>query len=773
METISETNKMHRQDSTLVMNKNILGNWITKPGGAPYYARKEFDIHKNIISAKAYVCGLGQFVFYINETKVSDHELDPGWTNYRQYIEYVTFDITEHLHQGSNALGVEVSNGWYIKTEEGYTFTFPQFMPPNPNPYMPFGKNLPLAVKIVVTYEDHTEECIYGDESFKVHKHPVISSNVYGSETFEGSLEQPGWTKVGFEDFLWENASVIPKEEQPKGRLVNQFQPAIKVIKTYPAAYLHQVGGREIYDLSQNISGLLHMQIKGKPGDVIKVYPAEKLKKDGNVDQMAKNWVEVNTCITIVIGSENKWNDYRMKFTYFAGRYLAVEKSSEDIEIKNLAGDAITSAWKTDGSFICDDARYEKIYDMIERSVEANMLSVHTDCPTIERFAWQEVNHLMAPSIMYMKDSKKLWEKFLLDMRVEQHGKDTSFYNYQGEKIDLGEGLIPSQCPCYIPNVLPVPGMGSFYDITPWGSASILGTRWHFIFYGDKTIIEDNYETGKRYLNHLKSKVNEDGFLNHGLGDWGNPNQEYARENVETAFLYADTVSMEYFAQVLGLKEDEEMFHTYAQKVMENYNEKLLVRREDGRWCYRNYEYKDDLSFTQACEALPLYWDMVPKEKLADVVEVFRESLIEKQGFSSGEVGLPYVIQTARRYHMNDFICDYITKEEHPSYYAFVKDGMTTLGEYWEENPRSHCHDMMGHIMEWYYNGMAGIQPIEPGFKKILIQPYLPESMHYMECKYASVQGIIQVKMHRVSGNVKLEVEVPEGVSYRVDRSNL
>lgn len=79
---------------------------------------------------------------------------------------------------------------------------------------------------------------------------------------------------------------------------------------------------------------------------------------------------------------------------------------------------------------------------------------------------------------------------------------------------------MPSQCPCYIPNVLPVPGLGDFYDIIPWGSTSILGTYWHYMFYGDIKIIEDNYEMGIRYLNHLKTRVNDEDFINYGLGDW-------------------------------------------------------------------------------------------------------------------------------------------------------------------------------------------------------------------------------------------------------------
>ena len=103
-----------------------------------------------------------------------------------------------------------------------------------------------------------------------------------------------------------------------------------------------------------------------------------------------------------------------MKFTYFAGRYFGVEGLDEHTELRNMYGDAISSAWQRDGSFHCDDERYNQIYDLVEKAVEANMLSVHTDCPTIERFAWQEPNHLMAPSIMYMKRSDRLWNKFCL-----------------------------------------------------------------------------------------------------------------------------------------------------------------------------------------------------------------------------------------------------------------------------------------------------------------------------------------------------------------------
>ena len=117
---------------------------------------------------------------------------------------------------------------------------------------------------------------------------------------------------------------------------------------------------------------------------------------------------------------------------------------------------------------------------------------------------------------------------------------------------------------------------------------------------------------------------------------------------------------------------------------------------------------------------------------------------------------------------MNDLICQFITKTTHPSYYAFVLDGETTLGEYWEQNPRSHCHDMMGHIIEWFYNGLAGIRPLEPGFGKIEIAPYLPESMNEFTCSYNSVKGKITVHVTRENGEVKVEADVPETIEYTI-----
>jgi len=756
-----------------------LGNWITRGTETPFYTRKRIVIAKSIQSAIAYVCGLGQFNFYINGEKVSDHVLDPGWTNYDKLVQYVSFDVSGLLVPGENILAAEIGNGWFIKNDDHYTFAFPGFMPPNPNPYHPYGKFLVFAMRLDLYYEDGSCESITADDSFKTAEHMVQTSNVYGSELIDGRKAIPGWHTVSFDDSSWDRAQIVSPENTPRGELHEQIQPPIKIIHTYKGCYLHDYIDsvnnriRRIYDFGQNIAGMLSVKVKGKKGDAIRFLSAEKLSADGDVDQMAKGWILVDSCITYIIGEDDTWENCELVFTYFAGRYIGVETDADEVMIKDMNGHAITSAHENSGTFVCDDERLNKIYTMIEKSVEANMMSVHTDCPTIERFAWQEPNHLMAPSIMYMKNGRKLWEKFLLDMRMQQHSAHDFYLDWEGNKHCLGDGLMPSQAPCYVPNMIPVPGMGSFYDIIAWGSTCILGTYWHYIFYGDLKIVKDNYEAGKRYLGYLKTKVNEEGFINHGLGDWGNPKGELARENIETVFLYADAKVLAQFAILLGREEDHKDFWAYAESVKENYNRKLLTRNNEGLWCYKVWDHKDELLITQASQAMPLYFGMVPDDKKEDVVKSYRTALEQEGAFIAGEVGLPYVIQTAREYGMNDLICRFILREKHPSYYAFVLDGETTLGEYWETNPRSHCHDMMGHIIEWYYNGIAGIIPEKPGFTEVKIMPFMPESVNHFTCTYKTAYGDIFVSAKREAGDIELTVKVPEQISYTVDKSRL
>ena len=193
-------------------------HWITNRTKAPFYLRREFTIEKPIGSAVLRVCGLGQFNAYLNGKRVGDHALDPAWTDYNKLAQYVTYDVTELLDSGANALGIEVGNGWYIWDDTfGYGFHFPPFMPPNPNPYRPFGESLVAVFELDIDYADGSSETIVSDEACRTASHAVQHTTVYGSELIDGAKAQTGWTLAGYDDAAWENAFRATENEAPRG----------------------------------------------------------------------------------------------------------------------------------------------------------------------------------------------------------------------------------------------------------------------------------------------------------------------------------------------------------------------------------------------------------------------------------------------------------------------------------------------------------------------------------------------------------------------------
>ena len=118
-------------------------------------------------------------------------------------------------------------------------------------------------------------------------------------------------------------------------------------------------------------------------------------------------------------------------------------------------------------------------------------------------------------------------------------------------------------------------------------------------------------------------------------------------------------------------------------------------------------------------------------------------------------------------------ISDFVTSEEHPSYYRFVLHGETTLPEFWSDNARSRNHDMLGHIVEWFYNGMAGINSRSAAFKEITIRPFLPRGVNALNCGYESVRGRIEVHVERNGAHLELKVSVPPNTSAVVNLSRL
>jgi len=707
---------------------NWRGEWIGNNTKKPFIARKLFNVNEKS-NAVLSVCVPGQFEVKINNKKVSPYAYEGSQTDFNKHIHYSTYDVTDFIRQGENEITIEAANGWYIGDNAGgkrYFYTMDKG-------YTPFGECLSVISQLKIG-----NEYIVTDTSWETSHSKTILADIYGSEDIDNTIEYE-WT-------------LAQKVNPPLGEIIPcDYPPVIHKYCYEPKSVDKE---QMIFDFGQNMSSQFYLKVKGKCGQKIKLIPAEKLSANGDIDQT----VDTYSILTLSGGEDI----FEQKFSVNGARWYKIEGAEYEqiIEFKSFFA---TSSAEDTGYFHCSNERLNKIYNLILKAIESNINHSHTDCPTIEKLGWLEPNHLMARSVMYNKDVDMLWSKIAMDMRDAQYTENEFDIDNGAFPHEYKSGLIPSIAPRYAKFITDWKE-GSFWDIIPWGSSIILAAYEQYHFYGNKRVLADNYDSAKMYIEYLTEQYNDynrlygkngkERFICAGLGDWGiEQNKGRSRENIETAFYYYDLITMAEISKILG-KCDEKAFAEQAETVKQNYNQALLVTDNKSTY-YRAY---DNGKITQANQAIPLCFGLVPDE-YRNSVEKTLISLCENNHLMCGEIGLVYILRALSAANRNDIIYDMILKDSHPSYLRFVNMGETTLPEFWRDDARSRNHDMMGHIMEWFFAEIAGIKSND-GFKSVTVDPQCTKFINDFECVYNSIKGKIKVRYH----NGNLSVCLPNNI---------
>lgn len=203
---------------------NWKGTWISdnstilvKP--TPYF-RIIFTTGKRIKSARAYIAVAGLYELYINGQKIGDHRLDPMYTRFDRRTLYVTYDVTEQIENGKNAVGVLLGNGWY-NLQSTAVWDFHK---------APWRNRPAFCLDLRLTYEDGTVETIVSGRDWKTSLSPVIFNSIYTAEHYDARLEQPSWNTIDFNDKGWSNA--IPRSA-PSVQIVSQTMQPTAMWKLY------------------------------------------------------------------------------------------------------------------------------------------------------------------------------------------------------------------------------------------------------------------------------------------------------------------------------------------------------------------------------------------------------------------------------------------------------------------------------------------------------------------------------------------------------------
>jgi len=728
-----------REDAKLPEG-NIFHRWGLKPELAALWnnvdslatksilLRKDFSLKDIPEQATVYISGLGHYELYINGESVGESVFKPLWSDYNKTIYYNTIDISHLLRKGNNTIGVMLGNGMYNVTAGRYYKFRGSFGPPTLLLCAEFKQDNELQTKIV------------SDESWRWSVSPVVFNCIFGGEDYNAQLEQNGWNIPDFDDSSW---SPVIIQEPPKGKLISQSANPVIVAEKFPIVKYTKTGSdKYLFDFGQNHSGYPTIQVKGRAGQKIRLYPGELLDKSNQAliqkGSGAPYWFEY-----ILKGdSIETWTP---SFSYYGYQYIETE-GIDYVEgdglskpvLLGIESNFVHSSSKSSGVFECSNKLFNRIHFIIDRAVRSNMQAVFTDCPHREKLGWLEETHLNGPGLLYNYDLRLLFPKVMRDIADAQ----------------LKNGLIPDIAPEY------TVFKNGFRDSPEWGSAGVIIPWMYYEWYGDNTLIKEYYQVMKHYTDYLSSQAN-DYILMHGLNDWYDYGPKPAGISQNTPpgitstghyFMCADYMAKS--AALLNKKEDESKYTLLAENISKAFNKAFFdpVTKRYGKGSQCSY-------------SIPLFLDIVPEEHKIAVLDNLVKAIEEKDWkLSTGDIGNRYLYQTLAINGLDEIMYRMHNHKDVPGYGFQIDLGVTTLTEQWDPR-RGHSwnHFMMGQIEEWFWKSLAGIRPdiTNPGFRHFFIEPKPVGDLEWVKAHYESNYGTIGSDWRIKDGKFTICVQVP------------
>ncbi len=693
--------------------------------------RKEFNLGREIASARLYISSLGLYEAEINGEKVGDLLLTPGWTSYHSRVQYQTYDVTDMLSSGDNAIGITLGNGWYR--------AFRGFRPGDKD----LGKeSLDVIAQLEVTYTDGGSEMIITDESWKSSTGPIRKSVIYDGETYDARLEMPGWSKAGFDDSDWKGTE---KAGADKHLIVYPASaPMRRQEELTPVRIIVTPGGDTVVDMGQNMVGWIRLKVDCPRGTTITLRHAEVLDKEGNFyTENLRSAKQTNIYVCKGGGTEI----FEPHFTFQGFRFVDISGYPGEVTTDMMTGVAVNSDLERTGSFACNDSLINQLQHNIVWGQKGNFVDVPTDCPQRdERMGWTGDCQVFAPTACYNMHCAGFYTKWLRDLAADQHE----------------DGAVPH----VIPNVI---GRGGAHG---WQDAAVIVPWTVYQWYGDVRILEEQYESMKSLVEYMRAQAGEAYIWKPAEGQFGDwlayattrsdyPGATTDKDLLASAYFYHSTDLLRKTANILGKDGDARDYGGLMTKIRDAYAREYIT--PNGRMSSNTQTaYVVALSFG----LIPLPLEAVAAKRLADDVNAFGH-------ITTGFLGAADICHVLTRYGYLEEAYKLLYRTEYPSWLYPVTQGATTIWERWDgqkpdgtfQDPgmNSFNHYAYGAIGDWLYRKVAGIDidPAAPGFKSIIVQPHPWGKMNNVSATHISPYGTVASAWEIKNGNFILKVDIP------------
>jgi alpha-L-rhamnosidase len=750
--------------------------------------RKEFDASRSIKRATIYATALGIYELHINGHRVGDARFAPGWTDYHQRAYYNTYDITDLVKRGRNAIGAWLADGWYsgyigfglltgIGTERIGRYTY--------------GKTPAFMAQLEIEYTDGSREVIATDPTWKVTGDgPIQQADFLMGEFYDARKETPGWTEAVFNDGNWESAiraednghvpatfyefrNPTPPDKAPeiKGREIDLGFKRPPRLESFPGSPVRETeelkavgittptNGVHIFDLGQNFAGVIRLKVKGSAGTKILLRYGEMLHPDGSL--MTENLRKARATDFYVLRGNPDGETFVPRFTFHGFRYVEVTGFPGKPELGDVTGIVLHSDTPLTSDFQCSDPMVNRLFKNIVWTQRANFIDLPTDCPQRdERFGWTGDAQTYVHAATYNADVAAFYTKWLRELMESQRPSGT------------------------FPGYAPYPFQHGWDFGTAWCDAGVICPWTIWQAYGDTRIIERCWEPMTRFMEWRESTATNFLGINHG-NDWG----DWLSVGEKTPLAYIDTVYFAYTAKLMAAmaqaiaKDDEAAkYRNLFASIKGAFNEKYV--HADGSLTVNS----------QTAYALALFMDLLPENLRMPAGAILAKRIQAKandrnSGMTTGFIGTRPLLPVLSSVGQFDTAIQLFQSRKYPSWGYEVEQGATTIWERWNgftkdkgfggrqnAEMNSFAHYSFGAVCEWMFSQLAGISSDGPGYRKIIIRPTPPsptlnlavKPIDWVKAHYDSVCGRIECNWKLSDGRFTLETTIPANTTATV-----
>ena len=745
-----------------------IARWIepVEPPDAPdahrpaYHLASELTIDTPVASAVLHATAHGVYEAFVNGTRVADHELTPGFTAYHKRVQVQTFDVTDLVVEGHNALGALLSDGWW-RGQHGIVRAF--------NAY---GTTTAFLAELHVELRTG-EKLVFGtDDSWRSTASHILAADLIAGEVHDHRRRVVGWAEAGIDRTGWHRVRVA---DHGYAELCATIGPPVRRIEEIAAVSVTEIApGRHIVDFGQNSNGWIHLDDLGPEGTELTIAYGEWLDPDGdvtqaNVDHAAfavsrENPIPFQTDTVISAGDGS---GFEPRHSTKGFQYVRIVGHPGPLDPASIASVVVHTDLTRVGGFECSDERINRLHRVADWSFRGNACEIPTDCPTRERSGWVGDWQLYVDTAAYLYDVGDFSAKWLRDLEADQ----------------LADGRVTSIVPDPSPDA---PIWRESHGSAGWGDAAV-HVPWELHRATGRTdVLADQFTSMRRWVDFAAARAatgrhfsrvehradplpHETYLWDSGwhFGEWLEPGvnmetvfaQLFVDDHgpVATAYLYRSADQLSRIAALLGEHDASNHYAQLAANVVNAWRTEFIDA--DGR-----VQPHTQANLVRAL-AFGLVPDQLRTQTAADLVDLVRAAGTH---LGTGFLATPFLLPVLADHGHLDVAYELLFQDTEPSW-LHMSEQYTTIWEDWDgvrpDGTASHSlnHYSKGAVISFLHRYVVGLELLEPGYRRFRVAPRPGGGLTSARTHHDSPHGRIEVawSLHDDAG--RLDVTVPDG----------